>query len=99
MAIDWGKIGANVVNNLVNAGVNIGTTALTTLVAQKLAPKVEEEKKKTEVAAPAPVTAAAVTVQRPMMATGLVNYAPYLIGGGVVLGLAYFVIKRGRRHG
>jgi hypothetical protein len=96
--INWGQIGANVVNNLVNAGVNIGTSALSALVANQLAPHVEKERQQ-QAAAPAapaaPVQTQAIVQQAP--AASWQKYAPYAIGGVVILGVAYFVLgKRSR---
>jgi len=90
--INWGQIGANVVNNLVGAGLNISTSALNALVAQKLAPKVEEAKKQ----AAAPAQPQVIVQQAP--AVNWQKYVPYALGGAAVLGVAYFALgKRARR--
>jgi len=97
MAIDWGKIGANVVNNVINAGVNIGTTALTAAVAAKLAPKVEAEKQQAaqqQAAQPQQQALTAVPVQA---VPAWQKFAPHVLGGVAVLGVAYLVL-RGRRR-
>lgn len=95
MAIDWGQIGSNVVNNLATAVPNVATSALQALVASKLAPKIEAEKASTK-AAPAPTT---TTIIQQAPAANWQKYLPYAIGGAVLLGAVWYMTKGRRRAG
>lgn len=94
MAIDWGQIGSNVVNNLATAVPNVATSALQALVASRLAPKIEAEKK-ASTQAPAPTT----TIIQQAPAASWQKYLPYAIGGAVLLGAVWYMTKGRRRAG
>jgi hypothetical protein len=98
MAIDWGKIGANVVSSVIGAGVNIGTTALTAAVAAKLAPKVEAEKRQQAAQQPAAQPQQALTAVPVQAVPAWQKFAPHVLGGVAVLGLTYLIVRERRRR-
>ena len=103
-----GSMTSGIVNSLMLQVPQIGATALTGLVQNKLLSKYQQSPASREPDPPAPVAAAPVAAAPAaaypqlvaMQAPGgnLKKYAPYVLGGGAVLGAVYYMTKRRKRR-